>query len=274
MTNYFCLYQFYDSATQNCANVPSATGIFINSAGGTTGSCSQGGTVKQPIADYLSLSSSPTSFWSKSKGITYVTSIGECKGTTVGYSWETSSCQTGSNPNDDSLSSEEYFCTTDGLKYNYYYGSSCDPKELLYYNTYSGIVSSGKYYDNVYKCESNNDDDAANGGQSRLTIYTNSNSVNQCGSGAVTYTIGSLYSQIDCSSKQRILSTATIVCLTFFIPLIFYLICWVVIVKIMKRGDLCIKVFCLQPPKKDEGGLANQEIRQSQTDVESINRLD
>ena len=49
ITNYFCLYQFFDPATQNCGNVQSTTGIFLNSAS-TTGTCLQEGTVKQPIA--------------------------------------------------------------------------------------------------------------------------------------------------------------------------------------------------------------------------------
>lgn len=159
--------------------------------------------------------------------------------------------------------------------YQYYYHPHHENillKDLLQETISSGIVESGKVSSDIYKCVPNNDDDAANGGQSRLTIYTNSNSVNYCGTETVTYNIGSMYSQIDCS-KQRILSTATIVCLTFFIPLIFYLICWVIIVKVMKRGDLCIKAMCLQPQKKDDGGLASQENR-GQTDVESINRLD
>jgi len=270
VTNYFCLYQFFDPATQNCGNVQSTTGIFLNSAS-TTGTCLQEGSVKQPIAAYLSLSSSPTSFWTKSKGITYATTIGGCKGSNVGYTWITSTCQTGGGPSDDSLSSQEYYCTTDGVKMDYYYGSTCDPKDLLEGYTISGIVTNGKYYNDVYKCGLNNDDDANSGGQSRLTIYTDSTAVNLCGTGAVTYNIGSLYSQVDCSSKQRILSTATIVCLTFFIPLIFYLMCWVIIVKVMKRGDLCIKAMCLQPKKDD--GLAGQEIHQSRTDVENVNRL-
>jgi len=89
VTNYFCQYQFYDSATQNCGNVPTTTGIFLNSAS-TDGTCLQEGTVKQPMANYLTLTSSPKSFWSKSKGITYATTIGGCKGENVGYSWQTS----------------------------------------------------------------------------------------------------------------------------------------------------------------------------------------
>ena len=265
-TNYFCLYQFFDPATQNCGNVPSATGIFLNSGGADT--CIQEGTVKQPIANYLTLTSSPKSFWSKSKGITSATTIGGCKGTAVGYSWQSSTCQTGSNPSDDSLYSQEYYCTTDGFKMDYYYGSTCSSKNVLEGVTISGIVDNGKYYNDLYKCDLNNDDDANNGGQSRITIYTNSNAVNQCGTGAVTYNIGSFYSQMDCSSKQRILSTATIVCLTFFIPLIFYLLVWVIVVKVMKRGDLCIKAMCLNQKKDD--GLAAQEIRR---DVENANRL-
>jgi hypothetical protein len=51
----------------------------------------------------------------------------------------------------------------------------------------------------------------------------------------------------------------TFVCLTFLTPLIFYLLCWIIIVKVMKRGDLCIKAFCLDNNKKDDL-LASQEV--------------
>lgn len=134
VTEYFCLYQFYDSSTQNCANVKSVTGIYLNSAG-TTGTCFQEGTVKQPIANYLTLSSSPSSYWTKLKGITSVTSIGGCKGTVVGYNWASTTCQNGGNGNgvDDYQSSVEYYCTTDGLKYDYFYGSTCNKKVISFY---------------------------------------------------------------------------------------------------------------------------------------------
>ena len=88
----------------------------------------------------------------------------------------------------------------------------------------------------------------------------------------ITVITSPLYAQIDCSSKQIVLSITTIVCLTFFIPLIFYLLCWLIIVKVFKRGDICIKALswlCLDGKKKNDG-LANKEISTNiQSDVEN-----
>lgn len=152
----------------------------------------------------------------------------------------------------------------------------------------SGVYSdTSGYSTNVYSCYGNNDDNSGKLDQSNITIYrstTTTNSVNNCNSAAIynnTYSIGSLYSQTDCSSTvPGPLSVATIVCLTFFIPLIFYIICWVIIVKIMKRGDLCAKALCLDNnniKKNDDNGLSTQEITlNSVTDTESqlhVNRV-
>ena len=97
-------------------------------------------------------------------------------------------------------------------------------------------------------------------------LYEKTNNITISSTGE-SFNIGSIYSQFDCKHKPQ-LSVATIVCLTFFIPLIFYLLCWIIIVKVMKRGDLCIKAFCLDNNKKDDG-LASQEV----TNQTIINRI-
>lgn len=251
-SQYNCMYEFYDGLSQNCANVQNSVGQYIS---GQLQTC-----IVEPATLsvlFTTITSSPTSYWSKTKGISYVSSLNSCSNTPLSYSWESSSClfqNDDYNGDDDTGTSLLYYCTSEGLVTEQYYGSNCKSKNLLLEETLNGYQIHNKYEPSVYDC-------ALRENQNNITIISTGDSFN----------IGSIYGQIDCKHKL-VLSTATIVCLTFFIPLIFYLICWVVIVKIMKRGDLCIKAFCLDNnnttiSKKDDG-LASQEVHN-----QAINRL-
>jgi hypothetical protein len=270
--NYFCLYQFYDPFTQTCGNAKNVNGIFIGSISSSS-ICRPyyNDDGKMTSVSTLTLSSSPPSIWGKTKGITYVTTAGSCGGTILSYSWNPSSCQS----SDDDDSSNIEYCTTSGLKAEYFYGKTCESKYIMAEYTQSASKSLNTFYSNVYECElSTFNMNGKNFLQYNLTIFYGNGNAKNCYYNGInngynnTYSIGSIYSKIQCSqTKPGGLSTATIVCLTFFIPLIFYIICWIIIVKIMKRGDLLSKALCLDDKKK---GLATKEVSlQSKTDTEN-----
>lgn len=277
--NYFCLYQFYDPSTQNCGNAKNVNGIFISSVSSSF-VCypnKNNNGVNTGTISTITLSSSPSSLWGNNNGITTVTTANGCEGTIISYDYTASSCVS----NDDDGTSANQYCTTSGVKYNYYYGTSCNPKNIMVDYTISATKSLNTFYSNPYECElSTADNNGVDVSQYNLTIFYNTgngNSVNSCYSNSYnkTYSIGSFYTKTQCSqSRTNTLSTAAIVCLTFFIPLIFYIICWIIIVKIMKRGDLVSKALCLDSNKK-ASGLATKEVSiQSKTDSESnFNRI-
>lgn len=252
-TWYNCAYQFYDPISQTCANVKNIPGTFL---GGFPSTCSISSDDDDDAGVlFTTITSAPTSFWSKSKGVAEVTTLSTCDGTPLSYSWNIAQCETSSGGDGDDVYSYEssslIYCTSQGIQQEYYFGSNCKSKYLLngYYTVAS--VNNKNFESDVYGC----------------TLEAKTNITSQ--SSFPSFSIGPYYQQIDCK-KKNVLSTTTIICLTFFIPLIFWILCWFLIVKVFKRGDICIKALCLDNSKKNEG-LASQEVQiQSTTRISSV----
>jgi len=239
-THYNCLYQFYDSSSQTCANVNSVTGTVVF------------GALKTCIKDFSSntvffttISYNPTLLWGNAKGVTtYLYNSNKCGYNNIlAYDWQSSSCiyEGGySDDNDDAGYSTNEFCTSEGIVFDRYYGRNCISKSLLLEKIRKRSSLTSNEESDVYSC-------ALVSQQNNIYVNPTVGSIN----------IGSFYQSVDCKQKH-VVSLATAICLTFFIPLIFYILCWVIIVKVLKRGDLCAKALCLEGNKK-KVDLASQD---------------
>jgi len=174
------MYEFYDSNSQTCANVNNVKGQYLSSS---TETC-----ILQPNilgVTFSTVTTSPTSYWSKSKGIANVYSLNSCT-TPIGYTWESSSCVFQANDDytdDNAGTSILYYCTTKGLVTEQYYGSNCKSKNLMLQEETYKLPKINNLYDyNLYEKTNN------------ITISSTGESFN----------IGSIYSQFDCKHKPQL----------------------------------------------------------------------
>ena len=237
VTAYNCKYQFYDSNSQTCANVKTGTQVF-----GSGKTCFVEYRSKEVI--FTTISTFPSLLWGNAKGVTtQLYNSNKCSNNILAYSWQSSSCiyEGGySDDNDDAGYSTNKLCTSEGIVLDKYYGSGCNSKSLLFEKIRERNSYIANEESDVYSC-------ALHSKQNNITVSPTVGSFN----------IGSFYQSVDCKHKH-VVSLTTAICLTFFIPLIFYILCWVIIVKVMKRGDLCAKALCLEGNKK-KVDLASQD---------------
>jgi len=240
VTAYNCKYQFYDSNSQTCANPTTGTQVFGSFVSAT---CS----VEYRSNDVIfsTISTYPILLWGNAKGITtQLYNSNKCSSNNIlAYSYQSSSCIYDggySDDNDDAGYSTNEFCTSEGIVLDKYHGSGCKSKSLLFEKIRERNSYIANEKANVYSC-------ALLSKQNNITVSPTVGSFN----------IGSFYQSVDCKHKD-VVSLTTAICLTFFIPLIFYILCWVIIVKVMKRGDLCAKALCLEGNKK-KVDLASQD---------------